>query len=242
MRLQSIIGIITTLSLASVGLAGCTTQQAQSNSDTPENSPIAQTQEATPTPQPQEGKPDVPYLPTPNEVVEAMLELAKVNSNDVLYDLGSGDGRIPITAAQKFGTRATGVEIDPYLVEKSRANAQQAGVADRVKFLQQDLFKTDLSDATVVTLYCSLTSTLSYVLHYFDSNQALALSHTLSIWGTGNLIVKSRFRRLVLLVPIRFITGLSLEVSHESYSRTFLGGNFCNAGVISRRLTRRKWV
>ncbi len=153
MRLQSIIGIITTLSLASVGLAGCTTQQAQSNSDTPENSPIAQTQEATPTPQPQEGKPDVPYLPTPNEVVEAMLELAKVNSNDVLYDLGSGDGRIPITAAQKFGTRATGVEIDPYLVEKSRANAQQAGVADRVKFLQQDLFKTDLSDATVVTLY-----------------------------------------------------------------------------------------
>ena len=152
MRLQSIIGIITTLSLA-IGLTGCTTQDSQSNSSTPENSAIAQTPQAAPTPQPQEKKPDVPYVPTPNEVVEAMLKLANVNSNDVLYDLGSGDGRIPITAAQKFGTRATGVEIDPYLVDKSRANAQQAGVADRVKFLQQDLFKTDLSDATVVTLY-----------------------------------------------------------------------------------------
>jgi ribosomal protein L11 methylase PrmA len=92
-------------------------------------------------------------VPTPNEVVMGMLNLAKVSKDDVLYDLGSGDGRIVITAAQKFGTRGTGVEINPQLVQQSRENARKAGVSDRVRFVQQDLFKTDLSKATVVTLY-----------------------------------------------------------------------------------------
>ncbi|MBE9167214.1 class I SAM-dependent methyltransferase [Pleurocapsales cyanobacterium LEGE 06147] len=96
---------------------------------------------------------DVPFVPTPNEVVEEMLQIANVTGDDVLYDLGSGDGRIVITAAQKYGTRGTGIEINPELVEQSRANAEEARVAERVEFLQQDLFETDLSDATVVTLY-----------------------------------------------------------------------------------------
>jgi hypothetical protein len=82
-----------------------------------------------------------------------MLEVADVSENDVVYDLGSGDGRIPLTAATEYGARGVGVEIDPDLVAKSRAKAKAAGVTDRVEFRQQDLFETTLGDATVVALY-----------------------------------------------------------------------------------------
>jgi len=99
--------------------------------------------------------PDIHYVPSSNGVAEAMLKLAKTTASDVVYDLGSGDGRIPIAAAKKFGARGVGVEIDADLIKQSNRNAQKAGVADRVRFLQQDLFKTNLSDATVVTLYLS---------------------------------------------------------------------------------------
>jgi SAM-dependent methyltransferase len=102
----------------------------------------------------QEQKPrDVPYVPTPQPVVDKMLELAAVTKNDVVYDLGSGDGRIVITAAKKYGVRGVGVDIDPERVKEANANAVLAGVADRVKFIEQDLFKTDLKEASVVTLY-----------------------------------------------------------------------------------------
>jgi SAM-dependent methyltransferase len=97
--------------------------------------------------------PDAPYVPTPPAVVAKMLELARVTKDDVVYDLGSGDGRIVIMAAQRFGARGVGVEIDPQLVGEAHENAQRAGVADRVHFLLQDLFETDLRAATVVTLY-----------------------------------------------------------------------------------------
>jgi 16S rRNA G966 N2-methylase RsmD len=97
--------------------------------------------------------PDVRYVPTPQNVVEAMLEMAHVTSADVVYDLGSGDGRIPITAAQKYGARGVGIEIEPRLIRESLDNAAKARVSDRVWFLNQDLFETDLSPATVVTLY-----------------------------------------------------------------------------------------
>ncbi|MFB6249865.1 MAG: methyltransferase domain-containing protein [Salinibacter sp.] len=96
---------------------------------------------------------DVPYVPTPESVAARMLEVAGVTEDDVVYDLGSGDGRIPITAAKEFGARAVGVEIDSALVAKARAKARAAGVADKVTFVQGDLFNTDLSEATVVTLY-----------------------------------------------------------------------------------------
>ena len=96
---------------------------------------------------------DVPFVPTPQVVVDEMLRLANVTSKDLVYDLGSGDGRIVITAARKFGARATGVELDNHLIYQSEESARQANVLDRVKFLQQDFFKTDFSDATVVTLY-----------------------------------------------------------------------------------------
>ena len=96
---------------------------------------------------------DVPFVATPVLVVDAMLQTAKVASGDVVYDLGAGDGRIVITAAKKFGARGVGVDIDPELVAKARQNAEATGVADRVEFIEGNLFDVDLKDATVVTLY-----------------------------------------------------------------------------------------
>ena len=96
---------------------------------------------------------EVPFITTPDNVTVAMLELAGVNARDTLIDLGSGDGRIVITAARRFGARGLGVEIVPELLERSRRNAQAAGVADRAEFREQDLFKTDLSAASVITMY-----------------------------------------------------------------------------------------
>jgi len=98
-------------------------------------------------------QPDVIYVPTPQPVVEAMLDLAQVTPTDVVYDLGSGDGRIVITAAKKYGARGVGIEMDPALVKKARENAAAAGVASRVRFVTQDLFTADVRPATVVTLY-----------------------------------------------------------------------------------------
>ncbi len=98
-------------------------------------------------------KKGAPYVPSPEQVSRRMLQLADVSPGDVVYDLGSGDGRIVIMAAKEFGARGVGVEIDSQLVQEARLRAQRAGVAHRVEFHQGDLFETDLSEATVVTLY-----------------------------------------------------------------------------------------
>ena len=97
--------------------------------------------------------PEVPFVPTPDAVVEGMLKLAGVQNSDTVYDLGCGDGRIVITAAKKYGARGVGIEIDPALVKKAKDNAAAAGVSSRVRFVTQDLFTSDISEATVVTLY-----------------------------------------------------------------------------------------
>ena len=99
--------------------------------------------------------PDIHYAPTTHAVAEAMLDLAGVTKDDIVFDLGSGDGRLPIIAAQKYGARGVGVEIDRRLLALSRQNARDAGVADRVTFIEGDLFTADISTATVVTLYLS---------------------------------------------------------------------------------------
>jgi trans-aconitate methyltransferase len=96
---------------------------------------------------------DVPYVPTPQPVVDRMLELASVRKNDVLYDLGCGDGRIVITAARRHGARAVGIDLNPQRIDEAKANARDAGVADRVEFRVANLFETDVSPASVVTLY-----------------------------------------------------------------------------------------
>ncbi|MEZ0494833.1 cyclopropane-fatty-acyl-phospholipid synthase family protein [Sphingomonas sp. IW22] len=100
-----------------------------------------------------ERTPDIYYEPSPREVVTAMLTLAEVDSRDTVFDLGSGDGRIPIAAARDFGARGVGIELDPRLVAVARANAEQAGVGERVRFEEGDIFKADLRSATVVTLF-----------------------------------------------------------------------------------------
>jgi precorrin-6B methylase 2 len=97
--------------------------------------------------------PDVHFVPTPQEVVDEMLKMAEVKKGDVIYDLGSGDGRIVITAAKKFGTRGVGIDIDPQRIKEAEQNAQAAGVANLVKFRNEDLFTAKISEATVVTLY-----------------------------------------------------------------------------------------
>ncbi len=96
---------------------------------------------------------DVPFVPTPTEVVDEMLRLADVKSGDVLYDLGCGDGRIVIAAAKRYGVKATGIDIDPVRIRESNENAAKAGLTGKVRFLQEDLFKADFKDATVITMY-----------------------------------------------------------------------------------------
>jgi ubiquinone/menaquinone biosynthesis C-methylase UbiE len=96
---------------------------------------------------------DVPFVPTPEKVVEGMLQLAKVGAKDVVYDLGSGDGRIVITAAKSRGARGVGIDIDPQRIQEARDNARRAGVAGRVQFREGDLFEADISEASVVTIY-----------------------------------------------------------------------------------------
>jgi SAM-dependent methyltransferase len=124
-RLQWPLGVSLTLAIAALAVIG----QAQSR------------------------KPDVVYVPTPHHVVDEMLRIADVTKDDVVYDLGGGDGRVVIAAAKNYGARGVGVDIDPQRIEESRANARRDGVAERVTFLQQDLFATDIREATVVSLY-----------------------------------------------------------------------------------------
>lgn len=98
-------------------------------------------------------RPEVPFVPTPEEVVAEMLKMANVGRDDVLYDLGCGDGRIVITAAKELGCRGVGIDIDPVRIQESRINADNAGVSDKVEFFRMDLFDADINQATVVTLY-----------------------------------------------------------------------------------------
>jgi hypothetical protein len=137
------------LTVSGLIFAACT-QVPAPTTDAPAQSPNSELQAQSPAAEPDL---DVPYVPTPPGVVSAMLEVAQVGKDDVLYDLGSGDGRIPITAAKRYGTRSVGVDIDPERIQEANENAQKEGVSDRVQFRQQDLFETDLSEATVITLY-----------------------------------------------------------------------------------------
>ncbi len=137
--------LIASVSVVSLGIASYSLQQTV-------NAQAQPTAPAAPTAQP-EREPDVPYVPTPEPVVAEMLRLANVKKGDTLYDLGCGDGRIVITAAQKYGIRGVGIDINPERIAEAKANAEKAGVTKLVEFRQQDLFKTKLGEASVVTLY-----------------------------------------------------------------------------------------
>ena len=129
------------------------TQQPKSQQSNPAAGSTAPGNQST-TNDKQLRAPDVVFVPTPYEAVDAMLKVAKVSKNDVVYDLGSGDGRIPIMAVQKYNAaRAVGIDINPERIKEAQANLKSAGVGDRVRFLNEDLFQANISDATVVTLY-----------------------------------------------------------------------------------------
>ena len=125
---------------------------------------------------------EVDHLPTPPAVVDAMLELAAVRPGDVVYDLGSGDGRIPIAAARRYGVRAVGIEQDRELVEQSRCRAREAGVAHLVEFREQDIFDSDLREASVVTLFL------------FPHTNARLLPRLRAQLPAGARVVSHRFR------------------------------------------------
>jgi SAM-dependent methyltransferase len=153
-------------------------------------------------------KPDVVFIPTPQPVVDAMLELAKVAAADVVYDLGSGDGRIVITAAKKYGARGVGIELDPALVKQARQNAAQAGVSNRVRFVTQNLFDADLRPATVVTLYLlqSLNERLRPKLVRELRPGARVVSHVFNMgpeWPAAQTVTVDRSRLFLWSIPER---------------------------------------
>jgi hypothetical protein len=117
------------------------------------SAPASAVASATPPEATEDKVPDIEYVPTPQNVVDKMLEVAKITKADTLYDLGCGDGRIVVTAAKKFGVKAHGFDVDPQRIKESKENAKKAGVEDLVTFEKRDIFTVDLSPASVVTLY-----------------------------------------------------------------------------------------
>jgi SAM-dependent methyltransferase len=164
---------------------------------------------------------DVRYEPTPMPVVRAMLRLADVGPRDVVYDLGSGDGRIPITAAAEFGARGVGIEIDPALVARARANAREAGVEDKVEFRVGDMYASDVRDATVVTLFLHPQPNLK--LRPKLRSELKPGSRVVSyIWDMGDWTVeevRSVNRRRIFLWRIPAGAATTLLRGHDSRSR-----------------------
>ena len=169
---------------------------------------------------------EVPFITTPDRVTLAMLQLAGVTANDFVVDLGSGDGRIVITAARRFGARGLGVELDPELVSRSRANARAAGVADRAEFRVQDLFETDLSAAQVITLY--LLPEVNLQLR----PRLLALAPGTRIvshdWDMGDWLAD---RQLTLEVPEKAIGREKRSTVHLWLVPAAVQGLWCTAGA-----------
>jgi SAM-dependent methyltransferase len=156
------------------------------------------------TPAPETG--DVIFVPTPQAVVEEMLELAGVSGSDIVYDLGSGDGRIVITAAKRYGARGVGVEIDPALVKRATENAAAAGVSNRVRFVTLNFFDADIRDATVVTLYLlqSLNERLRPKLVRELKPGTRIVSHVFNMgpeWPPEHTLAVERSRILLWRIP-----------------------------------------
>jgi len=148
---------------------------------------------------------DVPFVPTPHVVIDEMLRLAGVTERDFVMDLGSGDGRVLITAARKFGARGIGVDLDERLIWRSEEAAEEAGVADRVRFLQQDLFKTDLRQATVITMYLLpgvMSRLRSELLKLKPGTRLVSHDFTLGEWRP-DVTTQIRKNTFLWIVPAR---------------------------------------
>ncbi|OGP61158.1 MAG: hypothetical protein A2162_07025 [Deltaproteobacteria bacterium RBG_13_52_11b] len=154
---------------------------------------------------------DVPYEPSSKEVVGAMLEIARVGDTDVVYDLGCGDGRIVIAAAQKKGARGVGVDLDPERIKESLENARKANVADRVEFFQQDLFQTDIGKATVVMLYLwpevNLKLRPKLLRELKPGTRVVSHSHDMESWEADQTMTSSEGHRVRLWVIPANVTG-----------------------------------
>lgn len=147
------IGILSLIGIGCTQLRSVETETSSPATNSQTSTPEQPQTNPTPTAEKPNREPDVIYVPTPTAVVNEMLRLADVQSNDLVYDLGSGDGRIVIAAAKQRGARGIGIDIDPKRIQEANENAKKEGVTDLVEFRQQDLFQTDFKDATVVTLY-----------------------------------------------------------------------------------------
>jgi SAM-dependent methyltransferase len=151
--------------------------------------------------------PDVHYEPTSPEIVDAMLRLARVGPQDVVYDLGCGDGRIVIAAAQRFGARAVGVDVDPRRVAESRENVRRAGLEGKVEIRQQDLFETELRDATAVMLYLWPKVNLKLRPRLLDGlrpgARVVSHSHDMGDWKPDEEVVVGTARLFLWRIPAR---------------------------------------
>jgi len=158
---------------------------------------------------------EIPFIPTPMEVVDRMLEIAEVKSGDVVYDLGSGDGRIIIRAAKKYGARGVGIEADPQLIELSRTKAREEGVSHLVEFRAEDALKVDLSAATVVTLYMFpwFNEKLKPVLENQLKPSARVVSHDFPIEGW-------RPTRVITLPEVERTPGGTCTGTRSIYGRS----------------------
>ena len=167
-----------------------------------------------------EGKKIVPYVPTPQEVVERMLELAQVKKGDIVYDLGSGDGRIVVTAAKKYGVKAIGFEIDPERIKESAENIKKAGVGDLVEIRQQDIRTVDLSPATVLTMY--LLPEVNLMIRPNIWKQMKPGSEWFpmtSTWATGNRSRPSKLKTVRVGIT-RSISGTSKRERSKAARKT----------------------
>lgn len=151
--------------------------------------------------------PDVRYEPTPRQVVRRMLQLAEVGPGDVVYDLGSGDWRIPIMAAREFGARGVGVEIDANLVRRAGANAREAGVTERVSFRHADLFEAEIADATVVTLFLyphvNLRLRPKLLAELAPGTRVVSYWHDMGAWEPERSVRAGRSRIYLWRIPPR---------------------------------------
>ena len=155
---------------------------------------------------------DVPYEPSSEDVVEVMLQMAQVNRNDLVYDLGCGDGRIVIGAAQKVGARGVGVDLDPERIKESQENARQADVIDRVRFFQGDLFQTEIGEATVVMLYLwpevNLKLRPKLLRELKPGTRVVSHSHDMGTWEAEQTVTASNGHRVHFWVIPANVTGI----------------------------------
>src|SRR3972149_5245081 len=167
----------------------------------------------------QAGK-DVVWVPTPDRLIERMLQMADTTSKDVVVDLGSGDGRIPIAAAKKFGARALGIEYEANLVQLSIRSAAREGVAGRVRFLGQDLFQADLSEATVVALAVSPALMLELrprLLGLKPGTRVVSHQFTLGDWEADEQAIVERVTGYLWVVPARVEGSWALRFGEDDY-------------------------